>query len=161
MNDRNRNFRPEPEPEPKSFRFGSGSVILTETGIGILLHTVLQRSAQSIMSLTIRSKKVGISIILHKNLLYRVISSYCGENISNVNWKYIENLENIYNVVSVQTLFYSWVFSFMLMSVILLESLKKYQNFQKRPKINSFLCFFWLFLQQKHTSLCIFHILVL
>ena len=42
-----------------------------------------------------------VSIILHKNLLYRVISSYCGENISNVNWKYIEKLENIYNVVSV------------------------------------------------------------
>ena len=41
VNDRNQNFRPEPEPEPKSFRFGFGSVILTETGIDILLHTVL------------------------------------------------------------------------------------------------------------------------
>ena len=41
---RNRNFRPKPEPEPKSFRFGSGSVILTETGMGILLHTISHKS---------------------------------------------------------------------------------------------------------------------
>ena len=48
--------RPKPEPEPKSFRFGPGSVILTETRMGILLQTVLQRSAQSIMALPVRSK---------------------------------------------------------------------------------------------------------
>ena len=41
VNDRNRNFRPKTEPEPKSFRFGSGSVILTETGMGILLNADL------------------------------------------------------------------------------------------------------------------------
>ena len=41
-----------------------------------------------------------------------------------------------------QTLFYSWVFSFMLMSVILSESLKKYQNFQKKARNQLFPVFF-------------------
>ena len=49
-------------------------------------------------------KKVGISIILHKNLLYRVISLYCGENIFIVYWNFVantENLQNMHNIVSV------------------------------------------------------------
>ena len=68
MNDRNRNFRPKPEPEPKSFRFGSGSVILTETGMGILLHIVLQRSAQSILTLIVRLKK--LVLVLYSTKTY-------------------------------------------------------------------------------------------
>ena len=47
------------------------------------------------------------------------------------------------------------------MSVTLLEILKKYQDFQKRPEIISFPVFVWLFSRQKHAILCIFHILVL
>ena len=69
VNDRNRNFRPKPEPKPKSFRFGSGSVILTETGMGILLHMQSDISKHKIMTLKASTKNVGISIILHENLL--------------------------------------------------------------------------------------------
>ena len=60
--------RPKPEPEPKSFLFGSGSVIFTKTGMGILLQTVLQRSAQSIMTLTVRSKK--LVLVLYSTKTY-------------------------------------------------------------------------------------------
>ena len=100
MNDRNRNFRPKPEPEPKSFRFGNSY----RNRNGHFTPNSAPKICSKHNDPQSQIKKVGISIILHKNLLYRVISLYCRENISNVYWKYIanyENLENIYNIVSV------------------------------------------------------------
>ena len=79
--------RPKPEPEPKSFRFGSGSVIFTETGMGS--HS----SIHSKKSLTARPKKFGISIILYKNLLNRVILLYCRKNLPLFFFKYIASSE--------------------------------------------------------------------
>ena len=77
VNDRNRNQN----------RNHSGSVIFTETGMGS--HS----SIHSKMTLTARSKNFGISIILHKNLLNRVISLYCRKNLPLFFFKYIASSE--------------------------------------------------------------------
>ena len=86
VNDRNRNFRPKQEPKPKSFRFGSGNSYRNRNGhftplsnIETIDRVLLYQNDRYdvIFSPLIH----GISIILHENLLNRVISLYCIENL--------------------------------------------------------------------------------
>ena len=96
MNDRNRNFRPKPEPEPKSFRFGN--FYRNRNGSHSSIH--------SKKTLTARSKIFGISIILYKNLLNRVISLYCRKNLPLFFFEYIGSSE-ILQIFEI--LFWYWV----------------------------------------------------
>jgi len=104
VNDRNRNQnRNHSGPVPVRY-------IFTETGMAILFHTVrvsaIASSIHSKTTLTARSKILCISILLHKNLLNRVISLYCRKNLPLFFFEYIGSSE-ILQIFEI--LFWYWV----------------------------------------------------